>query len=337
MSQSVVTKLGSYWGCLIRLLQANPSLHVTSKMNDAATLGASAKVSLSRFIRILVALKKIVRRILYVLSLKVVFTLSILKFVLSWARSFLRTILRCRGRATRSIEHCAIQYQVVFIPGLMTKGDEGDESLIVASGLSPFGSSHDRAVELYYFLKGGTVDYGLKHSKKFGHKRYGMTFPGIHREWGSDHPVIFIAHSHGGNTARTLQNLIRSGFFAEIPAGVSAPWIRAIVCIASPLNGCRLLYSLGMPPRSKCETHITADGVERGQQLGPWWSLVRFGQTLGYVAHWTTGDFPFFLRNVYDWGFRSWPRLTARTSGLRGLVRILKAEHAVQNTDDTAG
>lgn len=28
---------------------------------------------------------------------------------------------------------------------------------------------HDRACELYYTIKGGTVDYGEEHSKQFGH------------------------------------------------------------------------------------------------------------------------------------------------------------------------
>eukprot|EP00961_Rhodomonas_salina_P257943 3486195-Rhodomonas_salina.1 len=61
----------------------------------------------------------------------------------------------------------------------------------------------DRAIELFYQLKGGTVDYGAKHSKHFGHDRWGrsilqtacppeITFPGLYPEWDADHPVDFV-------------------------------------------------------------------------------------------------------------------------------------------------
>ncbi|MBO1919740.1 hypothetical protein J4710_00925 [Staphylococcus xylosus] len=36
---------------------------------------------------------------------------------------------------------------------------------MLEKGMSPFGSNYDRALELYYYIKGGTVDYGAYHSK----------------------------------------------------------------------------------------------------------------------------------------------------------------------------
>ncbi|MEJ7326578.1 lipase, partial [Staphylococcus epidermidis] len=44
------------------------------------------------------------------------------------------------------------------------------------ASVSAFGSNYDRAVELYYYIKGGTVDYGAAHAAKYGHDRYGKTY-----------------------------------------------------------------------------------------------------------------------------------------------------------------
>ena len=41
------------------------------------------------------------------------------------------------------------------------------------ASVSAFGSNYDRAVELYYYIKGGRVDYGAAHAAKYGHERYG--------------------------------------------------------------------------------------------------------------------------------------------------------------------
>ena len=39
------------------------------------------------------------------------------------------------------------------------------------------------AVELYYYIKGGTVDYGAAHAAKYGHERYGKTYEGVYKDW----------------------------------------------------------------------------------------------------------------------------------------------------------
>lgn len=59
-----------------------------------------------------------------------------------------------------------------------------------AATVGPVSSNWDRAVELYYFIKGGTVDYGAAHAKKHNHSRYGRTYPGIYSEWNDDKKFI---------------------------------------------------------------------------------------------------------------------------------------------------
>ena len=54
--------------------------------------------------------------------------------------------------------------------------NQGYESY--AASVDPTGSAWDRACELYAQLSGTRVDYGLAHSKKAGHERYGEDFTG---------------------------------------------------------------------------------------------------------------------------------------------------------------
>ncbi len=51
------------------------------------------------------------------------------------------------------------------------------------ANVGAFSSNYDRAVELYYYIKGGRVDYGAAHAAKYGHKRYGRTYEGIMPDW----------------------------------------------------------------------------------------------------------------------------------------------------------
>ena len=36
------------------------------------------------------------------------------------------------------------------------------------ASISAFSSNYDRAVELYYYIKGGRVDYGAAHAARYG-------------------------------------------------------------------------------------------------------------------------------------------------------------------------
>ncbi len=84
------------------------------------------------------------------------------------------------------------------------------------ASISAFGSNYDRAVELYYYIKGGRVDYGAAHAAKYGHERYGKTYEGIYKDWKPGQKVHLVGHSMGGQTIRQLEELLRNGNREEI-------------------------------------------------------------------------------------------------------------------------
>lgn len=119
-----------------------------------------------------------------------------------------------------------------------------DQQFFTAA-VGPFSSNWDRAVELFYQIKGGCVDYGAGHSAAAGHLRYGRCFTGFYPQWNSDHPIHIVAHSMGGQTARTLAQLLSGNgdpknrqLFGNIPVGSS--WIRSITTLSTPHDGTTL-------------------------------------------------------------------------------------------------
>jgi len=121
--------------------------------------------------------------------------------------------------------------------------------------VGPISSNRHRAIELYYFLKGGEVDYGALLSYEHGHYREGRYFDTpLVQGWGDDGVRIhLVGHSKGGTTARELANLIAYGCPAEIEhaartgdtispllAGNSTGEIHSITTIATPNSGSTL-------------------------------------------------------------------------------------------------
>ena len=156
------------------------------------------------------------------------------------------------------------------------------------------------------------MDYGSDHSTKYGHLRFGHRFVGTFKDWSSSRPIVLLSHSHGGNTCRMLQHLLHHRHFESNP-DTRASWILAICCVASPLRGCSMLHRLGMPR------------LCRPQSMGPWYSAVRMGQTLGYTLYLLFGSSRF-----YRWGLEKWQLK------LSELMEIWNGTHRVMNTDDTA-
>ncbi|MCG8400735.1 MAG: RICIN domain-containing protein [Firmicutes bacterium] len=127
--------------------------------------------------------------------------------------------------------------------------------------VGPFSSNWDRACELYAYIKGGTVDYGLAHSTEYGHARYGRTYPGIYPEWGEINPVTgeinkihIIGHSMGGQTMRAFIHLLENGCPKEIEItpkeglspffGGGKIWVASATGVSSPHDGATLADSI---------------------------------------------------------------------------------------------
>ena len=130
-----------------------------------------------------------------------------------------------------------------------------------AASVGPFSSAWDRACELYAQLFGGTVDYGVAHSKEHGHNRFGRTYDkplveniGERNLDGTIKKINLIGHSFGGETIRMLSHLLEYGSKDErkatLPRDISPLFvggkgriIHTITTIASPHNGITTFYA----------------------------------------------------------------------------------------------
>lgn len=85
---------------------------------------------------------------------------------------------------------------------------------VFAPSVGPFNSAWDRSCILWAYLMGGTVDFGKVHSEKYGHARYGRTYPGVLKDWGekgAHEKIEIIGHSFGGPTVKAFADLITNG------------------------------------------------------------------------------------------------------------------------------
>lgn len=126
------------------------------------------------------------------------------------------------------------------------------------ASISAFGSNYDRAVELYYYIKGGRVDYGAAHAAKYGHERYGKTYEGVYKDWKPGQKVHLVGHSMGEQTIRQLEELLRNGNQEEIEyqkkhGGTISPlfkgnndnMVSSITTLGTPHNGTHASDVLG--------------------------------------------------------------------------------------------
>lgn len=125
--------------------------------------------------------------------------------------------------------------------------DQGYETYTATVG--PVSSNWDRACELYAYIVGGTVDYGEAHSKKYSHERYGRTFEGLYKDVSDANKIHLIGHSMGGQTVRTLTQLLSEGSEEEknynqeniSPLFMGGKhWVRSVTTISTPNDGTTL-------------------------------------------------------------------------------------------------
>lgn len=123
---------------------------------------------------------------------------------------------------------------------------------VYTASVGPVSSNWDRAVELYYQIKGGQVDYGKGHAQTFGiiQKPEGKVFPGLYPQWDAQHPVHLIGHSMGGQTIRMLQYLLSTVIYSDSAGTVpeadsllgqkNEGWIKSITTLSTPHDGTTL-------------------------------------------------------------------------------------------------
>ncbi|AIR83015.1 YSIRK-targeted triacylglycerol lipase [Staphylococcus epidermidis] len=190
---------------------------------------------------------------------------------------------------------------------------------VMEASVSAFGSNYDRAVELYYYIKGGRVDYGAAHAAKYGHERYGKTYAGAYKDWKPGQKIHLIGHSMGGQTIRYLEELLRHGSPEEVEyqkqhGGDISPlykggqdnMISSITTIATPHNGTHAADLLGNEEiiRQVAYDYARSKGnklshVDVG--LSQWGLKQREDETLVQYIHrvkqsklWTTKDNGFY-------------------------------------------
>jgi len=111
--------------------------------------------------------------------------------------------------------------------------------------VGPISSNYDCAVETFYQIKGGQLDYGKNHSEKFDlvQKPEGKYYQGLYPIWDSQNPVHLIGYSFGGQTVRMLQHLLNAKINSEHPeqslllGNELSGWVKSITTMSTPLNG----------------------------------------------------------------------------------------------------
>lgn len=150
---------------------------------------------------------------------------------------------------------------------------------IMTAVVGPVSSNWDRAVELFYQIKGGCVNYGHHHSTTIKRLDSSTGLPinsapylshvqtldgqngapskcytGLYPQWDANHKIHLIGHSMGGQTIRLLNNLLRYGSPADVaeepalndeslqanPFTGGKYWLHSMTTVATPHNGTTL-------------------------------------------------------------------------------------------------
>ena len=111
--------------------------------------------------------------------------------------------------------------------------------------VGPVSSNWDRAIEVFYQIKGGQVNYGKVHSDKYNliQKPETRYYDGLYPEWDDKNPIHIIGHSQGGQTARMLEYILKNNFShedSELLQQKYYGWIQSVSTISTPHNGTTL-------------------------------------------------------------------------------------------------
>ncbi|KAM7468669.1 hypothetical protein LguiB_016231 [Lonicera macranthoides] len=181
-------------------------------------------------------------------------------------------------------------------------GAEKKDDRVLVPDLGSLTSIYDRARELFYYLKGGQVDYGEEHSKACGHSQFGRIYEqGHYPEWDEDHPIHFVGHSAGAQVIRVLQQMLADKTFKG-HENTSENWIVSITSLSGAFNGTTRTYLDGMQP-------------EDGMSLKPI-SLLQLCRLGVIIYDWF--DIP-WLKAYYNFGFDHF-NLSWKKIGVKGLV-----------------
>ncbi|XP_061372734.1 uncharacterized protein LOC133315177 [Gastrolobium bilobum] len=184
-------------------------------------------------------------------------------------------------------------------------GAEQKDQRVIVPDLGSLTSVYDRARELFYYLKGGQIDYGEDHSKACGHSQFGPIYKrGHYPEWDEDHPVHLVGYSVGAQVVRVLQQMLADKAFKGYE-NTSENWILSITSLSGAFNGTTRTYLDGMRPEDgrKLKRICLLQLCRIGVIIYDWFDIS-------------------WLKNYYNFGLdhfnMSWKKM-----GIRGLVNCL--------------
>ncbi|CAN6896609.1 unnamed protein product [Brassica oleracea] len=184
-------------------------------------------------------------------------------------------------------------------------GAEKKDERVLVPDLGSLTSVHDRARELFYYLKGGRVDYGEDHSKTCGHSQFGRFYDkGEYQEWDEDHPIHFVGHSAGAQVVRVLQQMLADKMF-DGHENTNENWVLSLTSLSGALNGGTRTYLDGIQP-------------EDGKSLKPI-CLLQICRLGSIIYDWLDIS---WLKSYYNFGFDHF-NMSWQKTGLRGLVDCL--------------
>ncbi|XP_011071131.1 uncharacterized protein LOC105156632 [Sesamum indicum] len=184
-------------------------------------------------------------------------------------------------------------------------GAEKKDERVLVPDLGSLTSIYDRARELFYYLKGGQVDYGEEHSRACGHSQFGRVYEkGHYPEWDEDHPIHFVGHSAGAQVVRVLQQMLADKAFKGYE-NTSPNWVLSITSLSGAFNGTTRTYLDGIQP-------------EDGKSLKPI-SLLQLCRIGVILYDWFDIQ---WLKAYYNFGFDHF-NMSRKKIGIWGLVCCL--------------